>query len=210
MTIVAGFLKIRMQPLCTAASVASMFLTPSAAYAQLESWRQPFQVGQEVQFSVSERAADMQTCIVTENEPDQMMRVRCKAFKQWAARVYIVYGKGNLGGGPTAAKTSLNAPQAAQPKAAARTPEANNAQPGGSLKVGEYACYGSGGRAMIGLSFRVQAGGSYTDLDGGNAGTVSAVGGAVRFTGGHMGGQSGRMVGKNSFAIGTKAQCEPY
>ncbi len=210
MKIVAGLRKIRVQPLCTAASLAAVVLMPTAAYAQLDAWRQPYQVGQEVQFSVSERPADMQNCVVTENEPDRVMRVRCEAFKHWAARVYIVYDKGNLGGAATAAKSAQKAAQAAQPAPAARAPEAAAAQPGGSLKVGEYACYGSGGRQMIGLGFRVKNGGRYTDLDGKNEGAVSVAGGAVRFVGGHMGSQSGRMVGQNSFAIGTQARCEPY
>jgi hypothetical protein len=80
----------------------------------------------------------------------------------------------------------------------------------GTLKTGEYACYGSGGRIMIGLGFKVTGPGRYTDLDGGNAGRFTVSGGKVRFTGGHMDGQVGTMVGGNDFRIGMQARCEPY
>jgi hypothetical protein len=94
----------------------------------------------------------------------------------------------------------MAAPAAAQPAKAG----------GGGLKVGEYACYGSGGRIMIGLSFKLLPGGRYTDLDGGNPGTVAVQGGEVLFKGGHMDGQRGRELKNNSFRIGAQASCEPY
>jgi hypothetical protein len=81
---------------------------------------------------------------------------------------------------------------------------------GGGLKLGEYACYGSGGRIMIGLSFKLLAGGRYTDLDGGNPGQVAVQGSEVVFKGGHMDGQRGRELKGNTFRIGAQASCEPY
>ena len=81
---------------------------------------------------------------------------------------------------------------------------------GAGLKVGEYACYGSGGRIMIGLSFKLLPSGRYTDLDGGNPGQVVVQGGEVIFKGGHMDGQRGRELKGNSFRIGAQASCEPY
>jgi len=87
------------------------------------------------------------------------------------------------------------------------------AQTGGSksggLKSGEYACFGSGGRPLIGLGFKVQAGGRYTDLDGKNPGTYALNGDQVTFRGGHLDGQTGRDLKGNNFRIGTMASCEP-
>src|SRR5947207_11072737 len=61
----------------------------------------------------------------------------------------------------------------------------------GDLKLGEYACYGSGGSILIGLGFKVQAGNHYTDLDGKEHGTFSISGDTVTFHGGHLDGQVG-------------------
>lgn len=61
-----------------------------------DEWRAEFKVGDQVQFTVSGREADFQTCTVTTNEPGFPMRVECKAFKQWSAGSYIVYGKSSI------------------------------------------------------------------------------------------------------------------
>ncbi len=72
------------------------------------------------------------------------------------------------------------------------------------LQPGEYACAGSGGTILIGLGFRLRADGSYTDLDGKNAGRVVENGGNISFVGGHLAGQVGRNVrGGTNFEIGT-------
>jgi hypothetical protein len=71
------------------------------------------------------------------------------------------------------------------------------------LQPGEYACAGSGGRILIGLGFRLQANGTYTDLDGKTSGTVSYNGSDLTFVGGHLAGQAGRNVrGGTNFEIG--------
>jgi hypothetical protein len=62
------------------------------------------------------------------------------------------------------------------------------------LQPGEYACAGSGGRLLIGLGFRLNGDGSYTDLGGRNTGTVSYNGSNIMFAGGHLAGQVGRNV----------------
>jgi len=80
---------------------------------------------------------------------------------------------------------------------------------GGSITTGEWACYGSGGRALIGLGFKVNANGTYTDLDNKNHGTYSASGSTLTFKGGHLDGQIGHSVGGGRFNIGTTT-CEPY
>jgi hypothetical protein len=72
------------------------------------------------------------------------------------------------------------------------------------LQPGEYACAGSGGTILIGLGFKLNANGSYTDLDGKNAGRVVESGGNISFVGGHLAGQVGRNVrGGTNFEIGT-------
>lgn len=78
------------------------------------------------------------------------------------------------------------------------------------LKVGEYACYGSGGTLLIGLGFKVTEPGRYTDLDGGSAGRYKINGSTVTFTGGHLDGETGRDLKDGKFTIGTLAGCEPW
>jgi|GEM_PF-1155033 len=80
---------------------------------------------------------------------------------------------------------------------------------GGSITTGEWACYGSGGRALIGLAFKVNANGTYTDLDNKNHGTYSVSGSKLIFKGGHLDGQVGHSVGGGRFNIGTTT-CEPF
>jgi hypothetical protein len=71
------------------------------------------------------------------------------------------------------------------------------------LPPGEYACAGSGGRVLIGLGFKLLVDGSYTDLDGKNAGRVVEQGASISFVGGHLAGQVGRNVRGTSFEIGS-------
>ena len=77
-------------------------------------------------------------------------------------------------------------------------------------KSGERECYGAGGRALIGLGFRVNPDGTYTDVDGKSRGryAADAVSGTLTFTGGHLGGQVGRAMGHGRYKIGTTT-CEP-
>ncbi len=77
------------------------------------------------------------------------------------------------------------------------------------LKKGEYACYGSGGRIMAGMGFKVSPGGRYTDLDNKEKGSYTIKGDKVAFKGGHMDKMEGRNLKKNGFTLG-RANCEPY
>ena len=79
----------------------------------------------------------------------------------------------------------------------------------GDLKVGEYACYVSGGSILIGLGFKVQAGNRYTDLDGKEHGTFSISGDTITFHGGHLDGQVGTNLKDYKFNIHS-ASCEPF
>ena len=85
----------------------------------------------------------------------------------------------------------------------------SNTTPSGDLKVGEYACYGSGGSILIGLGFKVLAGHRYTDLDNKNRGTFSLKDDTVTFHGGHLDGEVGQDLRDYKFRIHS-ASCEPF
>jgi hypothetical protein len=80
----------------------------------------------------------------------------------------------------------------------------------GGLKVGEYACYGSGGTLLIGAGFKVTDDSHYTDLDNTTAGTFSVDGDTVTFTGGHLDGETGRDLQDGKFILHEGVSCEPY
>lgn len=168
-----------------------------------DEWRGEFEVGDKIQFSISGRSADYQTCTVVENDPDRVMRVKCDAFKQWDAGTYIVHAKHYVRKKGDEAKRK-------EPEPAFNQKNPDGKQPPAGLKVGEYACYGVGGRVMIGLGFKVLPGNRYTDLDGRNPGSFSVTGDTIKFRGGHLDGKTGRDLRGHSFAIGAQAECEPY
>lgn len=87
--------------------------------------------------------------------------------------------------------------------------EDGSASYSGGLKLGEYACYGSGGEVLIGLGFKVLASNRYTDLDGKEAGSFTVEGDTVTFRGGHLDGQVGRNLRDYKFNIHS-ASCEPF
>lgn len=89
--------------------------------------------------------------------------------------------------------------------------EAGTAAPVSGLKMGEYACYGSGGAVLAGLGFKVVSAGRYTDLDGKSSGTFTVAGSTVTFRGGHLNGQTGRNLNaKGQFVTHLYATCEPW
>jgi hypothetical protein len=189
-----------------AATCATLFAVTSPAQAQGEK----FAVGEKVLLEASKHWIP---CTVAEAwSENSAMRVDCPAYPALSrsAGRYIVHDLTPAGirkaaeGAPVAA---AQAPRAA-PARASSTP----ANGGGGLKVGEYACYGAGGRPMAGLGFKVLAGGRYTDLDGGNAGTYSVAGGNITFAGGHMASVSGRdfNAANGTFRVGAQALCEPW
>ena len=71
------------------------------------------------------------------------------------------------------------------------------------LQAGEYTCSGASG-ILIGLGFKMQGDGTYTDLDGKSRGRVAIDGTTLRFIGGHLDGQVGRNLrnGGRNFEIG--------
>jgi hypothetical protein len=168
---------------------------------------QNYSLGQAVEIEASNHWVP---CVVVQTAAvGDIMRVKCTEYPQLsrAAGVYIVR---NDPGSIRLAGSGRRAGAAAVPASAKVSRPAARAAAGAGLKVGEYACYGSGGRIMIGLGFKVLAGGRYTDLDGGNAGRFSIAAGTVRFQGGHLGGQVGRLEPNGSFGIGQRARCEPW
>lgn len=170
-------------------------------WTESTKWRSGYRVGDKIKFSISEKAEDFQTCTVTENDPRFVMRVECDDFKQWEAGTYIVYSESNI-------RLSKTRPTNGNTPKSTSTPKNTSSSTG--LKVGEYACYGSGGQIMAGLGFKVLSGGRYTDLEGGNAGTFVISGDTVKFRGGHLGGQTGRELRDYNFRIGAQASCEPF
>jgi len=103
---------------------------------------------------------------------------------------------------------AANAAPVAPVGMAAATPAAGSS--GSALRQGEWACYGSGGRALIGLGFKITSGSTYTDLDNKSRGTYNYNSGAgtITFNGGHLAGQVAKAVGGNRFNIGTTT-CQP-
>lgn len=159
-----------------------------------------FTVGDAVEIEAS---GHWVPCVVAENAPPAVLRVRCPEYPALsrAGGVYTVDRDD-----PAAVRMATG--RTGKPPEAAPTPRPKAAPLG--LKEGEYACYGSGGRILAGLGFRVLPGGRYTDTEGGNPGTVSVNGTTVTFRGGHLGGQTGRDLGGHSFTLGARAECEPY
>ena len=77
------------------------------------------------------------------------------------------------------------------------------------LKLAEYACYGSGGRILIGMGFKVLSGRRYTDLDNGSPGRFTIDPESVlRFMDGHLDGLIGR-VSANGVATVGPTTCQP-
>jgi hypothetical protein len=83
---------------------------------------------------------------------------------------------------------------------------------GGSLYIGEYACYGTGGTLLQGMGFKLQQGGNYTNLDGGNGGSYdySASDASIVFHGGFLDGQKGTHVDSKGLDISSTIHCEPW
>lgn len=172
---------------------------PQASQPRAEA-PQDFTVGDRVEIEAS---GHWVPCMVSENQPPSIMRVLCEPYPALSrdGGVYTV-DRDN----PDAVRKATGRIGRIPPSPQAKPAPADSA----GLKIGEYACYGSGGRIMAGLGFKVLPGSRYTDLEGGNAGSFSVSGTTVAFRGGHLGGQTGRNLRGHSFAVGAQAECEPY
>ncbi len=191
-------------------------------------WQAAYRKGDAVQLKITDTL--WQECTVSENAPGGLLRVMCKEYIEprpgtysRAGGVYIAYGKDELrrpgsvstsaaGNSPAKAERQSIAtgnPGVSRP-AGAPVPAAAPAPASGSLRVGEYACYGSGGRILAGFGFKVLAGGRYADLDATRSGAYAVEGDTVKFRGGHLDGTVGRALQKHNFRIGAQASCEPF
>ena len=162
-----------------------------------------FSIGDRVEIEASNHWVP---CVVVENHPDAIMRVRCEAYPALSRGegVYTV-DRDN----PAAVRHATGQTGTVVTAPAAPSTREQDPTPAG-LKLGEYACYGSGGRILAGLGFIVLAGNRYTDPDGGNAGSFAITGTTVAFRGGHLDGETGRDLRGHSFTMGDQAECEPY
>ncbi|WP_146151850.1 hypothetical protein [Ahniella affigens] len=82
----------------------------------------------------------------------------------------------------------------------------------GSIVLGEYACYGTGGRLMAGMGFELDDDGSYVDLDGERGGDWEhdEASATIQFSGGFLDGQTGSDVSATGFTISNTVSCEPF
>lgn len=166
-----------------------------AEWSVNDKWRSGFKVGDKIKMSISGKAEDLQTCIVSENDPEAVMRAKCNDFKDWRAGVNIV----------SEFQVNIDSKSATNPPNN-KTIKGNSTR----LKIGEYACTGAGGRMMIGLGFKVTSANRYTDLDGKRSGTFTISGGKITFRGGHLAGVIGRELKDNWFTVASQASCGPY
>lgn len=86
------------------------------------------------------------------------------------------------------------------------------AAPAAELHIGEWACYGTGGRLMAGMGFRLQPNGAYVDLDNKRGGryTHNKAAATLAFQGGFLDGQTGRNLKANNLQLSNTVSCEPW
>jgi len=170
-------------------------------------WRAGYPVGSTVSFTISGRPGDAQPCTVSENTPNSVMRVRCETFKTWRAGEYPVYASEYVeaaGGAPGWNNLGL-ACCAPDPEPVPPVPPVT-----GEVKLGNYACYGSGGAVLAGFNFNLLAGNRYVDASGNNGGEYSVEGGDIVFAGGELDGMRYRQTAPNHYRLGAQASCEPF
>ena len=110
---------------------------------------------------------------------------------------------------PLAALSGTRAPAAGAVGAAK---SATPADAGSKPYLGQYACYGTGGRIMAGMGIVLKANGAYEDLDRARKGSYvhNAAAATLFFKGGFLDGQTGRNVKMTGFALSETVNCEPW
>lgn len=80
------------------------------------------------------------------------------------------------------------------------------------LHVGEWACYGTGGRLLGGLAFTLQADGTYLDGDKKPSGRWArdVAASKLLFRGGHLDGQAGSKLTGQGMTLSNTVSCEPW
>lgn len=162
-------------------------------------WRATYPVGTTVRFTASGRPGDAQTCMVSENRPNSVMRVQCDAFESWRAGEHIVYAPEYIADDDGQPGWDPPAP-----------PQDDKEIAGGDVKLGNYACYGTGGAVLAGFNFNLLPGNRYVDASGNNGGEYSVDGGDILFAGGELDGMRYRQTAPNHYRLGAQASCEPF
>ena len=160
-----------------------------------------YQVGQKVEIEASQHWVPCTVSDIQNYGHGPLIRVQCSAYPALsrAAGIYIVHNN-ESGIRPATGRTG--------PAPAPPTPVRAQPGPGTSLRAGEYACYGVRNQILAGLKFNVTGPGRYTDAYG-QTGSFSISTGSVRFSGGALGGMTGRdLKTDNSFTLGTGAVCQ--
>jgi hypothetical protein len=80
------------------------------------------------------------------------------------------------------------------------------------LYLGEWACYGTGGRLMAGMGFVLDRSGKYHDTQGARGGSYAYNAGSstINFRGGFLSGQIGRNVTSGDMQISSTVNCQPW
>lgn len=128
---------------------------------------------------------------------------------EWAIDGRMTVTNATCTANPSAGISSVPLASVSGTPAPAGTP---TAAPAAELHIGEWACYGTGGRLMTGMGFRLQPSGSYVDLDNKRAGryTHNKAAGTIAFQGGFLDGQTGRGLKGTSFQLSNTVSCEPW
>ncbi len=203
--------------------VLAILATLLSSIATAGDWQAAYPIGTAVELKITDSI--WQKCKVSENTPGGLVRVFCEEYIEQrpdtysrAGGTYIVYGKDDLRRSGNATTAGQNEPTSTQ-RPAIETRNTETSQPAAAqatsnvstgLRLGEYACYGSGGRILAGFGFIVLAGGRYTDMDASSSGSFVVAGDTVTFHGGHLDETVGRALSNNNFRIGAQADCEPF
>lgn len=136
------------------------------------------------------------------------------AFGDWIVQGAFTITKNECKANPAENAVSLSLPGKAYVpgQQAAPAPKNGATNTASALYVGEYACYGTGGRMMTGMGFILLSNGKYYDLDKKRGGSYSynAQQGTIQFTGGFLSGQKGTGVRQTGFKLSNTVNAEPY
>ena len=135
-------------------------------------------------------------------------------FGVWIVQGAFTITNNQCKANPTENSVSISLPgQAYVPgEVVAPAPKNGGTATESQLYVGEYACYGTGGRMMTGMGFILLSNGKYYDLDKKRDGSYSynKQQATIQFTGGFLSGQKGTGVKQTGFKLSNTVNAEPY
>lgn len=155
-----------------------------------------------------------QTCVGRMEE--WKFDMRKDDFGEWIVQGRMTITDGTCKDNPSASASAIplsSVPGTPAGTSAAARPSVPSAKPGGvDLYMGEWACYGTGGRLMAGMGFILERGGKYRDTDGERGGnyTYDSSASTITFRGGFLTGQTGRNVRNSEFQLSSTVNCEPW